>query len=156
MSQPLGIQSSPDARPIADVPLMMSTSRIQFHPVHALAERSQLPYGARAKQHPACGVGGSDGPHCDHPLCQIRWTRSICTLVKVEPMNDHARARGCDRPARGGLAAILFLCALVVTMFVGSVWLVNVPWWLALLLAGVSVMVVAGLRFLFLSRQQGV
>ena len=50
----------------------------------------------------------------------------------------------------------LFLCALVVTMFVGSVWLFNVPWWLALLLAGVSVMVVAGLRFLFLSWQQGV
>jgi len=55
---------------------------------------------------------------------------------------------------RGGLAGILFLFALLIGVFVGAVWVFNAPWWFALLMAGLSVLIVAGLRFVSTSLQR--
>ena len=55
---------------------------------------------------------------------------------------------------RGGLAGILFLFGLLIGVFVGAVWIFNAPWWFGLLMAGLSVLIVAGLRFVATSPQR--
>ena len=55
----------------------------------------------------------------------------------------------------GGIAGFLFLAATLVGVFVGAIVIFNTAWWFALLLAGVSVMLVAAVRYLFMRPQAG-